>query len=115
MRRILFWMAIIACAGIAGVLGVAYLNVAVALDDAYQQVRDQRQTAETLRAILEDVSRHVDRATVTSLVERRANSSRVLKREAETLSLDEIVFVFEGDKVSAVRLLGATGSPRESR
>jgi len=112
MRRVLFWAALVGGAGIAGVLGVAYLNAAVALDDAYQQVRYQRQTIETLRGMLDGVSRHVDRATITRLVEQRAKSSHVVKREAESISLDEIEFVFEGERVSAVRLLQSTVSQR---
>lgn len=115
MRRLLFWVALVGGAGIAGVLGVAYLNAAVALDDAHQQVRYQRQTIETLRGMLEDVSRHVDRATITSLVEQRGKSSHVVKREADSVSFDEIVFVFEGERVSAVRLLQSSGSQPESR
>jgi hypothetical protein len=115
MKRVLYWGTLVAAAGIVGVFFVAYLNAAVALDDAYEQVRYQRQTIETLRGVLEGVSRHLDRATITRVVEQRANSSYEVKREAASVSLKDIVFVFEGEKVSAVRLLQSSGSQPEPR
>lgn len=115
MIRILFWAALVGGLVLLAVLFLAYLNGAVALDDARQQVRYQQQTIETLRGMLDDVSRHVDRATIARLVERRADSSHVVKRDGDSMSLDEIVFVFEGNKVSAVRLLHSGGSGAERR
>jgi hypothetical protein len=116
MVRILCWVAFVGTVLLVAVLCFAYLDAAVALDDARQEVHYQQQRIETLRGILNDVSKEVDRATIVRLVERRADSSHVIKKGAESISLDEIVFVFDGDKVSGVRLFESGGAaiPRTS-